>query len=191
MARVNVRDKIVAAGLKVMYAQGFNGCSIQDITDTAGVPKGSFYNHFKSKELLALEVLESYQSLAQVEMLADRTKAPIARLRGYFKVLSRVHKATGYGGGCLMGNLGLELSDSSQRVRKALFRHFSDWHRAIAAVLREGQQNGEVDAGADADQMARFLIAAWEGSLLQMKVSKTAGPLDDFFRVAFVPLAPR
>ena len=90
-----------------------------------------------------------------------------------------------------MGNLGLELSGSSQRVRKALFRHFSDWHRAIAAVLREGQQNGEVDAGADADLMARFLIAAWEGSLLQMKVSKTAGPLDDFFRVAFVPLAPR
>ena len=191
MARISVRDKLIAAGLKVMYTQGYNGCSVQDITDAAGVPKGSFYNHFKSKEFLALEVLKAYQHLGCFELLADKRTSPILRIRDYFKRLLRVQKATGYGGGCLMGNFGLELGGSNPRIRKALFRQFADWQKAIAAVLREGQENGDVDSRTDPDQIARFLISAWEGCLLQMKVSKSAAPFDDFFDLVFAVLTPR
>ena len=191
MARISVRDRLIAAGLKVMYAQGYNGCSVQDITDAAGDPKGSFYNHFKSKELLALEVLKAYQQLGYLELSADKTIAPVLRIRDYFKRLSRIQKATGYAGGCLMGNFGLELSGSNPRIRKALSRQFADWQKGISAVLREGQENGDVDPRNDPDQIARFLVSAWQGCLLQMKVSKSAAPFDDFFDLVFAVLTPR
>ncbi len=57
MARSGVRDKIVSAAADRFHALGFNACGVQEIVDAAGVPKGSFYNYFKAKELLALEVL--------------------------------------------------------------------------------------------------------------------------------------
>jgi TetR/AcrR family transcriptional repressor of nem operon len=90
-----------------------------------------------------------------------------------------------------MGNFGLELGGSNPRIRKALFRQFADWQKAIAAVLREGQENGDVDSRTDPDQIARFLISAWEGCLLQMKVSRSAAPFDDFFDLVFEVLTPR
>src|SRR5713101_8636342 len=60
MARANVREKLVTAGLDTLYRRGFNGCGVEDITRAAGVPKGSFYNYFESKEALGIEVLERF-----------------------------------------------------------------------------------------------------------------------------------
>ena len=60
MARRNVREQIVEAGLKCLLEKGFNGVGVQEITSSAGVPKGSFYNHFESKEALGAEVIERY-----------------------------------------------------------------------------------------------------------------------------------
>ena len=57
MAKLSVRDKIVSAAAERFHALGYNACAVQDIVDAAGVPKGSFDNYFKAKELLAREVL--------------------------------------------------------------------------------------------------------------------------------------
>jgi TetR/AcrR family transcriptional regulator, transcriptional repressor for nem operon len=188
MAHVSVRDKLVEAGLEVMHTQGFNGCSVQDITDAAGVPKGSFYNYFKSKEALAVAILGVYRGFADVELLADRSKEPLERMQIYFRTAARSFKAIGFQRGCLMGNLGSELSDSSELVRKALVQALIGWHQTLADVLREGQAIGDVNPAIDPDQAARFLVSAWEGTLLQMKMTKSSQPLDDFLDVAFVPL---
>jgi AcrR family transcriptional regulator len=77
MARPNVRQKIVDAGLKILIERGFNGSGVQDITDAAGVPKGSFYNHFESKEALGAEVLKRYGlDNPRRPALADTSFAP-------------------------------------------------------------------------------------------------------------------
>ena len=60
MAKPNVKEKLIEAGLKTLLAGGFNGVGVQEITDAAGVPKGSFYNHFDSKETLGAEIVERY-----------------------------------------------------------------------------------------------------------------------------------
>lgn len=191
MVQASVRDRIVEAGREVIFAQGFNGCSVQDITEAAGVPKGSFYNYFKSKEALAVEILGNYTGLCDLDVLGDRTKPPLDRLRSYFRSGTRYVKTIGFERGCLMGNLGCELSGSSEPVRKAVAQRFGAWHRTIAEVLREGQVKGEVNPALDAEQMARFLVMAWEGALLQMKTTKSSEPLEDFLELAFVPLLPR
>ena len=60
MPRLNTREEIVQAGLKCLVEKGFNAVGVQEITDAAGVPKGSFYNHFESKEALGVEIVERY-----------------------------------------------------------------------------------------------------------------------------------
>src|ERR1700752_4561818 len=86
MARPNVRQKIVDAGIKVLIEKGFNAVGVQDITAAAGVPKGSFYNHFESKEALGAEIVERYgANQTRREILSDPTVPPLQRLRRHFE----------------------------------------------------------------------------------------------------------
>ena len=62
-AKPNVRQKLIDAGLKTLLAGGFNGVGVQEITDAAGVPKGSFYNHFESKAGVKVSCLNCGQRL--------------------------------------------------------------------------------------------------------------------------------
>src|SRR5580704_8357956 len=82
-----VRDRLLDAGVAMFRKSGFNGCSVQDITESAGVPKGSFYNHFDSKEALGAAALEHYWSDGACDrlLILDQTDlTPRERLRTYF-----------------------------------------------------------------------------------------------------------
>ena len=96
------RAKIVSAALDRFHALGFNACGVQEMVDKAGVPKGSFYNYFKSKELLALEVLEIYIQGTGREILSEKSLAPLQRLRRHFEFLAARRPKLGYDKGCLM-----------------------------------------------------------------------------------------
>ena len=85
MGRPSAREEIVQAGLKCLVEKGFNAVGVQDITDTAGVPKGSFYNHFESKEALGVEIVERYgANQTRREILTDPSVPPLQRLRRHF-----------------------------------------------------------------------------------------------------------
>ena len=89
MARPNTREEIIQAGLKCLVEKGFNAVGVQDITDAAGVPKGSFYNHFESKEALGVEIVERYgANQTRREILTDPTVPPLQRLRRHFDRIS-------------------------------------------------------------------------------------------------------
>src|SRR6202451_4128529 len=91
MARRGTREQIVQAGLKCLVERGFNGVGVQDITDAAGVPKGSFYNHFESKEALGAEIVERYGAdKRRRELLTDKSIPPLERLRRHYERLSTV-----------------------------------------------------------------------------------------------------
>jgi len=92
MARQNTREEIVQAGLKCLVEKGFNAVGVQDITDAAGVPKGSFYNHFESKEALGVEIVERYgANQTRREILNDPTVPPLQRLRRHFDRISALY----------------------------------------------------------------------------------------------------
>src|ERR1700733_9076984 len=99
-----VRDKIIEAALDGFHALGFSACGVQEIVDRAGIPKGSFYNHFKAKELLAVEVLKAYANGSRREMLSDKAVPALARIRGHFEFLASRYAGFGYSKGCLIGN---------------------------------------------------------------------------------------
>jgi TetR/AcrR family transcriptional regulator, transcriptional repressor for nem operon len=184
-----VRDKIVHAALERFHALGFSACGVQEIVDKAGVPKGSFYNYFESKELLALEVLKVYAAGSKREMLADKSVPPLKRIRGHFNFLASRYAGFGYGKGCLVGNIAAEASDNMPIIRKALAQGLAGWSKLLATVIREGQKDGSIDARVDADETARFLINSWEGAVIRMKLTSSRQPLDDFFAIALRPLS--
>ena len=102
MAKLSVREKIVAAAAERFHTLGYNACGVQEIVDAAGVPKGSFYNYFKAKELLAREVLNNYWADAGLDILADKSIAPLERLRRHFQHIASRYKKFGFENGCLV-----------------------------------------------------------------------------------------
>ncbi len=185
VTKPNVRDKIVGAALDRFHALGFNACGVQEIVDKAGVPKGSFYNYFKAKELLALEVIAVYTQGSKREMLLDRSVPAVERLRRHFEFLASRYAAFGYERGCLMGNLAAEMSEDMPLLRNALRQSLARWTDLVAEAIRDGQADGSLAATLDAEKFARFLINSWEGAVVRMKIVHNRQPLDDFLSVTF------
>ncbi len=190
-AKPSVRNKIVDAAVERFHATGYNGTSVQDIVDKAEVPKGSFYNYFKTKELLALEVLEIYGKGSKREMLADQAISPLIRLRSHFEFMASRYAGFGYEKGCLIGNLAAEMSEHTPLLRDAIGRSLARWTEGVAAAIREGQSDRTIVSELDPIATARFLINSWEGAVIRMKIAASRQPIDDFFAIAFPMLTAR
>ena len=190
MARPNVRERVIEAGLETLHLHGFNGCGVQDITDAAGVPKGSFYNHFESKEALASEALERFwqNGAGRRALLSDTTLDPVERLRRYFRVLSDIVVRQKFERGCLIGNFSSELSAQRKEIRDRLAAIYAAWARAIESCVREAEKAGRVQPRLPAATIATFLLNAWEGAVLRSKVEQDKSPLDVFERVVFASI---
>src|SRR5712691_10777291 len=188
MPKANVRERLIDAGLDTLHRRGFNGCGVQEITNNAGVPKWSFYNHFESKEALGAAVVERYwqqRAGSVLRLLEDSDVRPCERLCRYFAAMAANMAKRGYTGGCLIGNLGMELSDQSELVRDGLATVFVGWTEAVEACVREGQREGQLRVDCDATMLASFLINAWEGAVLRAKVVKNGAPFEEFNQIVF------
>ncbi|GAA4591989.1 TetR/AcrR family transcriptional regulator [Planotetraspora phitsanulokensis] len=185
MARPSMRKEIVEAALEQFHSRGFNAAGVKDITDRAGVPKGSFYNHFESKEALAIVALEEYGLTRRLQDLADPDTEPLTRIRKHFEFFR--DEVLGYGitRGCLLGNFGAEIADHNEAIRAAVREGFEAWGTALASTIREAQQAGAVRAELDPEATARFILSAWEGALLLARTDRSAGAFDSFFAVTF------
>ena len=186
MARPSKREEIVEAALDQFHTHGFNATGVKDITDAARVPKGSFYNHFESKEALADVALVRYGESRRLAELADRSVEPLARLRAHFEFLrSETERQYDYKRGCMFGNFGAEIADHSDGLRGTVRESFHAWARAIASPLAEARDAGAVRADLDPDKTARFLLSAWEGTLISARADRGAEPFDAFFDTVF------
>jgi TetR/AcrR family transcriptional repressor of nem operon len=183
MKKPSVREKLLQAGLDQFHRAGFNGSSVEDITDLAGVPKGSFYNHFESKEDLATEVVDRYCELGPSALLRDTTVPPVKRLKRYFTAL--IERESGYKRGCLLGNFSSELADHSEPVRRRLETAFEAWMKLIASVIKEAQEAGELDLKVKPEQLAGVLLSTFEGALLRARAADDPKALKEFLGVGF------
>lgn len=186
MARPGVRQQLVDASLEVFQAQGFNGSSVQDLTDAAGVPKGSFYNHFASKEAIAVAAVALYIERANgVEVLRDTKLAPLERIRRHFRTKWKSKKDLGYTEGCLLGSLSSEIGDTHDTARAEFVRVFKGWSNGLARALQEAQDSGDISKDLDPAMLARFILNAWQGTLVRMKAEKSEEPFKDFNTMVF------
>jgi TetR/AcrR family transcriptional repressor of nem operon len=183
MPRPSVRPQLVEAALDQFHTRGFHNCSVDDITKAAGVPKGSFYNHFASKDALAVEALKQYQQRSVWRTSEDADLPPLTRLRRRFEFMRDVLVERGYTRGCLIGNMGTELADLNPDVRAEVRASLDYRSNATTEFLRVAQQRGELAAHLDPTVLGPFLTNAWEGVVTRTKVCKSAQAMDEFFAV--------
>jgi TetR/AcrR family transcriptional repressor of nem operon len=192
MARAGVRDQLIASAVEVFHARGFNGCSVQDIVDAAGVPKGSFYNHFESKEALGVEVVRAYSALvgayvveAGAADILSGDGTPLQRIRAYFEAVIEQNVSCGVRKGCLLGNFAIELAPHSTEIARAVTDALDNWSAAVAQALAQAQAAGEVAHDADVDSLARYLVDGYEGAATRAKLIGDRAPMDEFIRTTF------
>jgi TetR/AcrR family transcriptional repressor of nem operon len=176
----DTRDRLLAVGLSLFSRQGYHGTGIKDITDSAGVPKGSFYNYFESKEDYMADIIRHYGDQATQrwnENLLSAPQSPLATLRHHYETGIANYERSTTRSGCLIGNLAAEISESSELCRDTL-RAVMDAPRArFASYLQQAQAAGEARTDLSAEEMADFFWNAWEGSLLRMKIENSAAPV--------------
>src|SRR5207253_8911092 len=188
MAKRSLRDQILRAGLPVLFRCGYHAASVRDICAAAGAPQGSFTNHFHSKEAFAVEVLDQYFDYLKglvSEALNDETLTPRQRLKQYLDIITGKLERDGWRIGCLIGDLSLEASSHSKRLRKRLDAIFQKWRTPFASCIAAAQSAGEVDSQFDATELAEFLLASWEGAILRMKVERSPAALERFKTIVF------
>jgi TetR/AcrR family transcriptional repressor of nem operon len=149
----------------------------------AGVPKGSFYNFFSSKEAFGCAVLEAYaehyrRNLAV--LLADTTQGPRQRLETYFAALEQELRREQPLGGCLYGVVAQTHATRSPALRATLQRCFALWEFNLRRVLSEAEAACALAPGVAADAAAAFLIEAYEGALVRMKAEDSFEPFERF-----------
>jgi TetR/AcrR family transcriptional repressor of nem operon len=188
MRRAHSKDDIVRAGLEIIFSRGFNGTGIDAILKQANVPKGSFYNFFSSKEEFGLAVIDLF--LAEMAALMrpvmeDVSLAPLERIRKTFELLIARFEDNNCSKGCLVANLGLEMSDQCEPFRQRLEDALQRWIDSIAVTLKEAWEEGAVPVEVEPVVLAESIVASFEGALLRAKVKKSVEPLKNFIHLFF------
>lgn len=179
----NTKDRIIEAGSSAIAAKSFNGCGLKEILDSADVPKGSFYHYFKSKEDLGVAVIE--ESAAEHaefirEHLGDRQLSPLTRVQNMFRAMRDYYVENGPMRECVIAKLALEVAQLSEPMRLAIKYAYENWSAQIARALTEAKAAGEISESQNPEELAEFLVNAWEGCTLRMQIDQNTEALDQF-----------
>lgn len=185
------RERLLDLGSELINTQGYNNTGINAIVQAAGVPKGSFYYYFASKEDFGLAVIDRFDAhyRHKLDTALNRPKVPpLDRLRGYLETGMADMINADFGSGCLIGNLGQELAGRHPAFRERLDQVFSGWVSRFAACLDEAHQRGDIALSTDSRRLAEFLLSGWEGALLRAKVTHNTAPLQAFIDLFFAQM---
>jgi TetR/AcrR family transcriptional repressor of nem operon len=169
------RAKLLVAGLQLISQQGVNATGVKEITGLAGVPKGSFYSYFGSKDEFVVDVLEYCWAELERDVgpLLDTGHPPLERLAAYFRAIAGDYERNSYLLGCLIGNLALELAGSGGVVTNRLRAILICWEDRIAAVFAHGDTD-------ERRKVAALIIEAWEGAVVRSKIDSSDEPYARF-----------
>lgn len=188
---VETRELLLRAGLEVLTEKGFSATGIDEILGRVGVPKGSFYHYFDSKEAYGLALIERYGVFFARKLdrhFCNRALPPLDRLRAFVIDAKDGMARHEFRRGCLIGNLGQEMGALPESFRSRLRETLEDWQARFSACLIEAQNAGELAPEADAAQLAAFFWIGWEGAVLRAKLERSAQPLETFAGLFFAGL---
>lgn len=178
---LRTRGRILDAASRLFYQNGYNATGLDSIIAEAGVTKGNFYYHFKTKQELAAATVEWYKQGAYRDLHIQPVFPGEGPLEILFRVLGRLVDRTvstdeGCGiRGCYFGNLALELSINSEVVRRALEGVFREMRGAMTGLLLQAREAGEIDPGIDPQQAASLVLALIEGAVMMAKTTQDDG----------------
>ena len=177
---LNTRERIIETGAAIIHRKGFNHTGIQEVLTAAGVPKGSFYNYFNSKNDFGLAIVDYFSD--HFKHIAGRTLndtaiSPLNRIYQFLTAFMQDFESQNYAGGCPIGNLAQEMGDLNPEFRAKLKESIDMMINAYVQVLTAAQQDGKISKSLNAKEAASFIVAGWHGAIIQMKLTKSLAPL--------------
>lgn len=176
----DMRQHIIHVARSLMTNKGYTAVGLAEVLSTAGVPKGSFYYYFKSKEEFGQALLEEYFSeyLGRVDALMARPGTGAERLLAYFMYWTETQGTSLPEGKCLVVKLGAEVCDLSEDMRSVLETGTAQIINRITACVEQGVSDGSVHPEGDHRGFAESLYQLWLGASLLVKVNKSTAPFD-------------
>src|SRR5262245_60480739 len=175
------RERILAAATELIHARGFKETGLTDILAASGVPKGSFYHYFPSKEDLGRALLVRFRTEARAHLERDAfppTGEVLPQFVGYFAAMARMQAEGGCKAGCLLGNLAAEVANIHEDLRREVARCFDELREVFADALERGQRTGELAPDFAPEAAAEFLVSVMEGSILLAKARREPSGFD-------------
>ena len=176
----STKQRLIDVGLRMLLEHGYNDLGIHALITEAGVSKGSFYHHFRDKQDFALQVIGAYMTQVHAGLdacLGDHERPPLARVRHFFEQTKQAYQDEGYMG-CLLGELGQELSGVSDLFRLRIEECLSAIAKRIAVCLEEARQRGEIPTEGDVRQVADLIVDCWEGAALRSRLRRNPASLN-------------
>ncbi len=189
--KTDTKLRLLEIGAHIILLKGYNSTGIKEILDKAGIPKGSFYFYFKSKEAYGLEILDYYsiQVLSLLEQNLNNIEETIPiRIKTFFNDFLNPFCELDFKGGCPFGNIALEMADLNEAFRTKIKSIFDLMITQIAQKIQEGIEKGEIKEVDDSRAISEFIFFSWEGIIMQMKLNKNKLPLVNFNKQVFETL---
>lgn len=174
------KQEILLKGIFLLRRQGYHNTGINDILRECQIPKGSFYNFFRSKEDFGLQALELYGDTMlrlMQKFTRDAELSPYERLINFLEITIRANEEEDMQYGCLSMNFSTELAgykDSFATMNAAIFEY---WTEELAECILQGQEQGEIRSDYDARTLAQFLYTAIFGAYARGKSERSTAAL--------------
>ena len=181
----DTKDHIIEVASGLINLRGFNNTSVDAVLQASGVKKGSFYYYFKSKEDLGYAIIESHLRRFSDHVLGKAfsgKKDALMELEDFLDIILELHRQRNCSGGCLMGNMAMEMSDIHEGFRSKFQEVFEDWRMRVAGVLQKAKISGQFNDHMDPTRLAQFVVASVEGGILLSKVKKDIKVLENCFK---------
>ena len=193
MPKPSNRDCLLRAGLRVVHEQGFGAASVRDVVHAAGVPQGSFTNHWRSKEAFGLDVLDAYAAGVLQLMqstLGDGMRPATERMRAYVTALKAECLGRGVRCGCMLGNMSAEAGGAGDAIRLRVLEIFDAMRARIATCLRDAVREGALPPDTDCPALAGIILSTLQGAILVAKAQHSAEPIDQVEQFLFARILP-
>jgi len=177
----DVRENIIAVGQRLIGARGFSAVGLNEILSEAGVPKGSFYHYFGSKDAFGVALLESYfdEYLEDLDhTLAQPGLNMAQRLMNYFRIWQETQSFYDCQGKCLAVKLGAEVADMSEAMRATLNRGTAGIVTRLSRAIEIGMGEGSLCIEGDAASAAQSLYQLWLGASIMVKIVRNLQPFE-------------
>lgn len=187
------RETLCRAGLAALTEKGFSSTGIDEILKSVGVPKGSFYNFFESKEAFGAELITLYAQYFARKLdrfFLDESLSPLKRIDAFCQDAERSMERFDFRRGCLVGNLGQEMGALPEAFRIQLTNALLDWQARTERCLEAAKAAGEIPKHTDCTRLAAFFWIGWEGAVLRAKLERHGEPLRVFAEMFRTSLRP-
>ena len=185
--RMLKKQQIMKMSIGVMFKQGYHGTGIKDLTDAAGIPKGSLYNYFINKEDYAKEALKYYYEVMSETFMAklsdDTLSAKERIIIFYSSAIDNIKLNQNNYDGCFLGKMGQEMGAYNDNIQQVINDIHQDIISKIKINIEEAIKVRSINTAIDPEVLADVINSSWQGALQSIKIRRDFEPLNNFFTI--------